>query len=111
MKFITLDFETYYDKTYSLSKLTTEEYIRDSRFEVIGVSVQTDDSSSSNSSNTWFSGTHAETQSFLDQFEWGNSSVIAHNAMFDMAILNWHFNIRPGHKWGVALKDCRSTTI
>ena len=95
MNFITLDFETYYDKTYSLSKLTTEEYIRDSRFEVIGVSVQTDDSSSSNSTNTWFSGTHAETQSFLDQFEWGNSSVIAHNAMFDMAILSWRFDIKP----------------
>jgi hypothetical protein len=43
MNFITLDFETYYDKTYSLSKLTTEEYIRDSRFEVIGVSVQLDE--------------------------------------------------------------------
>jgi DNA polymerase I-like protein with 3'-5' exonuclease and polymerase domains len=95
MNFITLDFETYYDKTYSLSKLTTEEYIRDSRFEVIGVSVQLDDSSSSNSTNTWFSGTHAETQSFLDQFEWGNSSVIAHNAMFDMAILSWRFDIKP----------------
>ncbi len=34
---ITLDFETYYDKPFSLTKLTTEEYIRDDRFEVIGV--------------------------------------------------------------------------
>ena len=34
---ITIDFETYYDKEYSLSKLTTEEYIRDKKFEVIGV--------------------------------------------------------------------------
>jgi hypothetical protein len=44
MKIITLDFETYYDRAYSLSKLTTEEYIRDEQFEVIGVSVQEDDS-------------------------------------------------------------------
>jgi hypothetical protein len=43
MKIITLDFETYYDRAYSLSKLTTEEYIRDEQFEVIGVSVQEDD--------------------------------------------------------------------
>jgi DNA polymerase I-like protein with 3'-5' exonuclease and polymerase domains len=43
MKIITLDFETYYDRAYSLSKLTIEEYIRDEQFEVIGVSVQEDD--------------------------------------------------------------------
>ena len=45
MQLITIDFETYYDLAFSLSKLTTEEYIRDPRFEVIGVSVKvgTDD--------------------------------------------------------------------
>ena len=37
---ITLDFETFYDKTYSIKKCTTEEYIRDSRFEVIVVAVK-----------------------------------------------------------------------
>ena len=43
MNIITIDFETYYDKDYSLSKMTTEEYIRDERFEVIGVSVKVGD--------------------------------------------------------------------
>ena len=43
MHILTIDFETFYDKDYSLSKITTEEYIRDERFEVIGVSVQVDD--------------------------------------------------------------------
>ena len=38
MDLITIDFETYYDKTFSLSKMTTEAYIRDPLFEVIGVS-------------------------------------------------------------------------
>ena len=33
---ITIDFETYYDKEYSLSKITTEEYVRHKQFEVIG---------------------------------------------------------------------------
>jgi hypothetical protein len=33
---ITIDFETYYDREFSLSKITTEEYVRDRRFEVIG---------------------------------------------------------------------------
>lgn len=93
MKIITLDFETYYDRAYSLSKLTTEEYIRDEQFEVIGVSVQEDDSSSS--SSTWFSGTEKETREFLQQFDWENSLAVAHNAMFDMAILSWRFDIKP----------------
>ena len=93
MKIITLDFETYYDRAYSLSKLTTEEYIRDEQFEVIGVSVQEDDSSCSR--NTWFSGNEKETREFLEQFDWENSLTVAHNAMFDMAILSWRFDIKP----------------
>ena len=43
MNIVTIDFETYYDKTYSLSKMTTESYIRDERFEVIGVAVKMGD--------------------------------------------------------------------
>lgn len=43
MDLITLDMETYYDRQYSLSKLTTEEYIRDPRFSVIGVSTKIND--------------------------------------------------------------------
>jgi len=35
----TLDFETYYDKEYSLSRMSTEAYIWDDRFEVIMVSL------------------------------------------------------------------------
>ena len=37
MSFVTLDFETYYANDFGLKKLTTEEYINDPRFEVIGV--------------------------------------------------------------------------
>ena len=90
MQVLTIDFETYYDRGFSLSKITTEEYIRDELFEVIGVSVQVDDGEPQ-----WFSGTKAQTKQWLDQFQWGNAIAVAHNAMFDMAILNWHFDIRP----------------
>ena len=57
MSFITLDFETFYDSKIKLGfkHQTTEEYVRDSRFEVIGVGVQVDDGEPE-----WFSGTHAE---------------------------------------------------
>lgn len=90
MQILTLDFETYYDQHFSLSKMTTEEYIRDELFETIGVSVKVNDGPA-----VWFSGTKAQTKSYLDKFDWANSVAVAHNAMFDMAILNWHFDIRP----------------
>lgn len=90
MHLLTLDFETYYDREYSLSKITTEEYIRDSRFEVIGVSVKVNDGAAE-----WFSGDHKEVERFLQKFEWASSMVLAHNAMFDGAILSWVFNIYP----------------
>ena len=90
MNVITIDFETYYDSGFSLSKLTTEEYIRDELFEVIGVAVKVDEQPTE-----WFSGTKAQTKRWLDKFDWANALAVAHNAMFDMAILNWHFDIRP----------------
>jgi DNA polymerase len=90
MKIIALDFETYYDKEYSLSKLTTEEYIRDQRFETIGVGVKEDGTDA-----TWFSGTQAQIKKYLDSLDLGQHLVLAHNAVFDAAILHWHFGIRP----------------
>lgn len=90
MDLITLDFETYYSKDFSLSKLTTEEYIRDPRFEVIGVAVKVN-----NGATEWASGTHEELKEYFDGFNWANSMVLAHNTIFDGAILSWLFNIRP----------------
>lgn len=90
MDIITIDFETYYDKDFSLSKITTEEYIRDPLFEVIGVAVKVNDGETE-----WGSGTHQELQKWLNTFDWANSMALAHNAMFDGAILNWKFDIRP----------------
>lgn len=90
MKIIALDFETYYDKEYSLSKMTTEEYIRDPRFETIGVGIKEEGHEA-----LWVSGTRDKIKKFLDSLELNEHLVLAHNAMFDAAILNWHFDIRP----------------
>jgi DNA polymerase I-like protein with 3'-5' exonuclease and polymerase domains len=88
---LTVDTETYYTNTdLGFKTQTTEEYVRDPRFEVIGVAVQVGDGKPQ-----WFSGTHEQIKVWFNQFDWGNSMVLAHNALFDMAILNWHFDIRP----------------
>jgi DNA polymerase len=90
MNILTIDFETYYASDFSLSKITTEEYLRDERFEVVGVAVQVNDGEP-----RWFSGTMQETGDWLAQYDWANSLALAHNAMFDGAILSWHFGIKP----------------
>jgi len=98
MDILTIDFETYYAKDYGLRKLTTEEYIRDPRFEVIGVAIKkigAELSSGNANAPVWFSGSKKQTAKFLAQFDWDNSIALAHNAMFDMSILNWHFGIKP----------------
>jgi DNA polymerase I-like protein with 3'-5' exonuclease and polymerase domains len=88
---ITVDFETYYDKTFSLSKLTTEQYVRSPEFEVIGLAVKV------NSGETdWISGPFDAVKKYLHaNYDWEGSAVLAHNTMFDGAILSWLFDIHP----------------
>ena len=92
MDLITLDFETYYDKDYSLRKrnVTLESYIRDPRFEVIGVGLKVNDGDTE-----WASGTHEQIKEYLHTFNWKNSVLLAHNTMFDGAIISWLFDVHP----------------
>jgi DNA polymerase len=57
---------------------------------VIGVGVQVDGEEAQ-----WFSGTHDKIKAFLSSFNLQDHLVLAHNAMFDAAILNWRFDIKP----------------
>ena len=88
MQIVTVDFETYYAKDFSLTKLTTEEYIRDPQFEVIGVGIKIDEGKTK-----WVTGKAVHT--VLQEIDWTNSAVLCHNTMFDGAILAWHYNIVP----------------
>lgn len=91
---IVLDFETYYDDAYSLRKMTTEAYIRDPRFEVVGVAVAVDGESA------WL-----EVDAFREfaaGVDWSEVEVGAHHAHFDGLILSHHFGIRP-RKWHCSL--------
>jgi len=90
MNIITVDFETYYSADLGFSKQTTEEYVRDPRFEVVGVAVQVNDGEPE-----WFTGSMVETAEFLGKYNWADSLALAHNAMFDGFILSEHFQIKP----------------
>lgn len=83
---ICFDAETYYDKDYSLSKLTTEAYVNDRRFELIGCAIKINDGPT-----VWYPGkefTNAD-------IDWENSWVLAHNTLFDATILSYRFGIKP----------------
>jgi len=99
---IVIDYETYYDKDYSLSKLTTQQYIDDPRFEVIGVAVKVN-----REPTKWFTGSKEDTTIFLSAFNWDNAIVVAHNALFDASILTWQFGIKP-FLWADTLSMARA---
>ena len=90
MNLITIDFETYYDQKYSLTKISTEEYVRHDRYETIGFAYKINDERC-----VWVTGTNEHLQKVLDTLPWNNSLVLAHNTMFDGAILSWRYGIKP----------------
>lgn len=85
---VTLDFETYYNNTYTLKKMTTEEYIRNPLFEIICVGVKVN-----NNPVDVYSGKSAET--FLRSLDYSKCAVLCHNTAFDGAILSWRLGIKP----------------
>lgn len=86
-----IDFETHYSQTYSLRRMTTAEYILHREFEVIGVAI------SRGPLAAWFSGSHEQIAEVFDRIDWSQVTVVAHNAMFDGAILEWRFGKRPAN--------------
>lgn len=89
MNIITLDFETFYDTGYGLNRLTTEEYIKDERFQVIGVGLKIN-----HEPIQWLTGEELVSKG-LRLIDWQDSMLLCHNTQFDGAILKWRFGIEP----------------
>lgn len=88
MDIVTIDFETYYDKDFSLSKITTESYVRSPEFEVIGVGIKIN-----NYPTDWYSGDNVG--KFLNSLDYRDKAILCHHTAFDGAILAWNFGIKP----------------
>lgn len=71
---ITADFETYYSQTYSLSKISTEAYIRSPEFEVIGVSIKIDDGPTQ-----WYP--QPQVEAALRAIDWSRAFLLAQNCV------------------------------
>jgi len=88
---LTIDFETRWDKTnYTLSKMTTEEYIRHEKFKAFGACIHEYGSSTP---IQWY--THEELPKIFGMYDWTKTAVLAHNAQFDIAVLSWVYGARP----------------
>ena len=88
MNLITLDFESYYSQEFSLSKLTTEEYIRSPEFEAIGLSIKQNDMPTK-----WY--IQPQIEEALAQIDWSNAAALAQNMAFDGAIAHWRYGVKP----------------
>jgi DNA polymerase len=83
-----IDFETYYSKEYTLKNLTIPEYVLDSRFEAIGVSIKLPGQPAK-----FFD--QPRMAAALGKIPWDRVRMIAHHAFFDGAILEWRFAYKP----------------
>jgi DNA polymerase len=90
-KILSIDFETRWSsKDYTLSKMTTEEYIRDNKFVAFGACTH---EFGSDEPIRWVSG--PDLSEYFSGIDWGRTAVLAHNAQFDISILEWRYNCHP----------------
>lgn len=91
MKLVTLKFGTYNNAQFNTRRLTTEEFVRDPRFEAFIVAIKINDEPVYTLEGI---GIYAG----LKALNLHECTVAAHDAMLVGAILNWKYDIRPA-KW------------
>lgn len=86
---VTLDFETFYSKEYTLSgQQNTSEYIRDARFHAHGISIK-----EGAGETVWK--TREAIRATLEKIDWTTTALLAHNTPFDGFILSEHYQVKP----------------
>ena len=88
MKLLFLDFETYYDKTYSLRKLTPPEYILASEYETICCSYAFDAGPVGLCDGP-------DVGALLAGIDPSATITVTYNALFDNCILAWRYGFLP----------------
>jgi DNA polymerase len=90
-RMLVIDFETRWDsKSYTLSKLTTEQYVRHSQFKAFGLAYK---DLADEEPPVWVS--HDDIPAWVESIDWDTTAVVAHNAQFDVAILSWVYGAKP----------------
>lgn len=89
MQVVVLDLETYFADDFTLSKMTTEEYIRDPRFIAHGAAIKW----SANTAAQWYD--EPRLRFVLKEHDWSDTFLISHHAQFDHLILSHHYDVHP----------------
>ena len=89
-KILVVDFETAWSLDYTLSKMTTEEYVRDPRFKAWGLCWK---ELGTDHSPIWVRG--KDIKDWAESIDWKRTAVLAHNAQFDVTILCWRYEVEP----------------
>lgn len=89
---VTLDFETYYSRDYSLKNksINVSGYVRHLDFLVHCVGVKINDQPV-----TWCKG--SDVAYIINSIDWANSCLLAHNCAFDGFILTDRYNVVPAY--------------
>ena len=90
---LTIDFETFYTSQYSLGRMSTQEYVRDPRFQVIGAAVRWPGEARSQ----WYADVELTRVMSEIRRHQNDLFIVAHNCLFDGAVLGLHYDIHPGH--------------
>ena len=87
-RLVSLDFETFYSAEYTLSKLSTSEYVRDPRFkaQMVGIKIGNAKTKIVLAKNIGLE---------LAKINWATHSLLCHNTPFDGFILHQHYGIHP----------------
>ena len=91
-----LDFETFFDVGYSLTKMTTAEYVHSPEFKVWGVGVKWNDTKQSE----WYN--YEEIPDLFEQYIWEDMAVVCHNTLFDAYILTQIYKVYPKYYYDTA---------
>lgn len=90
---VTIDYETYFDQEYTLSKsMNTSEYVRDERFEAYLVGIKI----GSGPTQIY---TEAEVVPALKRIDWSKHAFLAHNTQFDGLVTVEALGIDPPGLW------------
>ncbi len=93
MRFFALDFETFFDNDYTLKKMSTEEYIRDPRFEALLLGVR---EFNTNGEGNYFWAPQEQIPAIFRHLETlGDVAVLCHHAQFDGLIMSHHYGYWP----------------
>ena len=88
-RMVYLDFEAYYSVAYSLTKYPAAQYIRDPRFEELGVAVKIDEEPT-----LWYE--RDEFDAWAKTQDWSQTACVSHNNTIEGLILAEHHGVYPG---------------